>query len=410
VYAPDGTILETTQPGYGYYDEELGRPISRNETVLPFHGLSNWSKIVPGLYIGQGHDSIAPPGAGGVILWDDVAQVHRRLDTGNCSDINTHVDGQTVAISYMRAGEGAIIQRGTLADVYALERYTPTTTIPDPQEPPVPTFSNHLDVVQRERAKYGPTIGDTEAFLITNAVALDPAVKAEGWGLCKAPAGGHGVLMNGQNYRVDKLCHPQGFINDILGSSGTGAATAQWGPTADANGNPSNWAPAFGDVVTPPPPGTTHKYIGGGNDTGTCDVCGMSRFDPVHAIPESTVAHAYDGGEQDTGLCDVCQKPKMDALHGGIVTPPPPDGDQAAAIQKLRTDLMLTQMRLGEARADHQQLREDFDALREAVVTLSEKVEQGQTGLPKLRAKGELTLTFARKQQIDIPVVPVPEP
>jgi hypothetical protein len=77
-------------------------------------------------------------------------------------------------------------------------------------------------------------------------------VKVEGWGLTKAPPGGHGYVVNGQNYRVDKLCHPEGFINDILGSGGTGAFTPQWGPNPDPNGNPSNWAPAIGNVTPPP--------------------------------------------------------------------------------------------------------------------------------------------------------------
>lgn len=118
-------------------------------------------------------------------------------------------------------------------------------------------MTNHLDVVQRERAKYAATIGDAECFAITNAVAADPGVSADGWGLTKAPSGGHGYVVGGQNYRVDKLCHPSGFICDILGSSGSGAAVAAWNVNADPNGNAGNWAaPIAGFTITPsvPPP------------------------------------------------------------------------------------------------------------------------------------------------------------
>lgn len=113
-------------------------------------------------------------------------------------------------------------------------------------------FPTHLDVVQRERAKYGTSLDDITCFAVTNAVASDPAVRADGWGLTKAPAGGSGVVIAGQNYRTDKLCHPAGYINDILGST-PGPASPQWGPNADANGNPSNWAPAVTLTPTAPP-------------------------------------------------------------------------------------------------------------------------------------------------------------
>ena len=116
------------------------------------------------------------------------------------------------------------------------------------------SFANHLDIVQRERAKYPQSsLTEEQCFRVTNAVASDPAVKADGWGLTKAPAGGSGFVVNGQNYRLDKLCHPSGYINDIL-SDTPGAAGAQWGPNADSNGNPSNWAPAVAlDGPSQPP-------------------------------------------------------------------------------------------------------------------------------------------------------------
>jgi hypothetical protein len=100
---------------------------------------------------------------------------------------------------------------------------------------------------------------------------------------------------------------------------------------------------------TEPPTPTTHKYNGGGNDTGICDTCGKNRFDPIHAIPESKVTHVYDGGEQDTGLCDVCQRPKSDSIHVGVVIPPV---DESEAIKTLRKDLDQLRVELAAARKD----------------------------------------------------------
>ena len=99
----------------------------------------------------------------------------------------------------------------------------------------------------------------------------------------------------------------------------------------------------------PVPEPQTHMYIGGGNDTGTCDECGRSRFDPVHAIPESKIPHGYDGGEQDTGLCDICQKPVTDPIHTGV-EPPPGDCqqwiDEVVRLQNENNDLREEIMRL----------------------------------------------------------------
>lgn len=153
-----------------------------------------------------------------------------------------------------------VLTRAQLASLPDLSNERPDPVPAPPPVPPPPPpkpMTNHFDVVQRERAKYPATIGDAECFAITNAVAADPGVSADGWGLTKAPSGGHGYIVGGQNYRVDKLCHPQGFICDILGSSGSGAAVAAWNVNADPNGNAGNWAAAIpGFTITPsvPPP------------------------------------------------------------------------------------------------------------------------------------------------------------
>jgi hypothetical protein len=79
--------------------------------------------------------------------------------------------------------------------------------------------------------------------------------------------------------------------------------------------------------VTDPPAAETHRYDGGGNDTGKCDRCGQPRAAAVHAIPEAGRQHAYDGGEHDTGVCDICGQAGGAAIHGGGPPPvPPPAG------------------------------------------------------------------------------------
>lgn len=62
----------------------------------------------------------------------------------------------------------------------------------------------------------------------------------------------------------------------------------------------------------------THKYMGGGNDTGTCDVagCGRSRTDPVHRVPEGKVqGHTPWLGEDGKGECDLCGRAVDDPIH-----------------------------------------------------------------------------------------------
>ena len=149
----------------------------------------------------------------------------------------------------------------------------------------------------------------------------------------------------------------------IIGSSGA----VQWS-TAAASGDPlyanirARWIPVT-SVGAPDPDGpdatVTHQYNGGGNDTGLCDDCGLSRFDAVHKIPRSLLPHAYDGGEQDSGLCDVCQKAEPSPLHRDVVVPPvgvppvppiqpvPPVGDWQAAIAALERRIRVLEERPG---------------------------------------------------------------
>lgn len=78
----------------------------------------------------------------------------------------------------------------------------------------------------------------------------------------------------------------------------------------------------------PPAPSDTHRYVGGGNDTGTCDQCGQSRDAAVHAVPEGRVRHNYDGGEHDTGVCDVCGQTRAAAIHQAAPSEPTGDHEQ----------------------------------------------------------------------------------
>ena len=128
---------------------------------------------------------------------------------------------------------------------------------------------------------------------------------------------------------------------DALVSAGSADCVPTWhvlGPNTD----PARpWAappiPAE-DIPQPDPVDATHRYDGGGNDTGTCDVCGQPRADVVHATPASKVPHFYDGGEQDTGECDVCGKTSTDPIHRGVgpipvPVPVPPSTDPSTAAQ-----------------------------------------------------------------------------
>jgi hypothetical protein len=109
----------------------------------------------------------------------------------------------------------------------------------EPEEPKV--IPNHLDIVTSERSKFGSKIGDKESFTITNRVV--ERIASEGWGLCKAPSGGHGFVVDGQNYRVDKIVLKNtSVLVDILGSSGTGASTPVWNVNENDPNALTSWA------------------------------------------------------------------------------------------------------------------------------------------------------------------------
>lgn len=60
----------------------------------------------------------------------------------------------------------------------------------------------------------------------------------------------------------------------------------------------------------------THRYQGGGNDTGTCDQCGAARAAAVHQVPEGLVkGHTPWQGEDGIGPCDLCGREVGDDFH-----------------------------------------------------------------------------------------------
>jgi hypothetical protein len=103
-----------------------------------------------------------------------------------------------------------------------------------------------------------------------------------------------------------------------------------------------------------------HRYDGGGNDTGTCDICGKPRADPIHAIPESKVRHAYDGGEQDTGVCDICGNPPAHVLHQLEAPEEPGDGGQEGDLEEgpILEELLVL------LKAQHEELLDEIKGLR----------------------------------------------
>lgn len=90
-----------------------------------------------------------------------------------------------------------------------------------------------------------------------------------------------------------------------------------------------------GGPVTPPPPsGDTHRYVGGGNDTGTCDDCGKPKLDPVHAVPEGKVkGHTPWLGEDGKGDCDLCFQPVSAPIHQKDVPVDPPPVDPGGSVE-----------------------------------------------------------------------------
>jgi hypothetical protein len=83
---------------------------------------------VDGLLIGQGHD-------GGTVVWDGVAL--RLLESGDGRFVRANVDGDRVAVSFVKS-DGAVIVQTTLAELHALPVVTPPAPVPVPVPQPKP--------------------------------------------------------------------------------------------------------------------------------------------------------------------------------------------------------------------------------------------------------------------------------
>lgn len=132
---------------------------------------------------------------------------------------------------------------------------------------------------------------------------------------------------------------------------------------------PALWSDLDANVPTPPPADGTHRYIGGGNDTGTCDDCKRPKLDPVHHVPEGKVPHVPWLGEDGKGDCDLCFQPVLTfPIHILPVPPtdppptmppsepPPATTDTIGVLQAILASNMRQEDTL-------RQLREDLDAL-----------------------------------------------
>lgn len=127
LHISDGSI---GSQGWRYVEDNgtpAGRLVTGDETYGSTVGLSEWSAY-GGLQIGQGHD------VGGVCVWDGLRL--RMLEAGDCRFIRVQGDGQAVAVSFWKVGQGAVVYQTTLADLRGLP---PAPVAPIPPTPqPVP--------------------------------------------------------------------------------------------------------------------------------------------------------------------------------------------------------------------------------------------------------------------------------
>jgi hypothetical protein len=135
----------------------------------------------------------------------------------------------------------------------------------------------------------------------------------------------------------------------------------------------------------------THRYQGGGNDTGTCDVagCGKSRQEAVHAVPEGQVqGHEPWQGEDGIGPCDLCGREVGDAFHekadtgGGGGTG---GGELAGRVAQLEHGHRIQDEELNT-------LRHETAVFDTRQAEAAAKLEQAQTAIAALRSDlGQLT-------------------
>lgn len=137
VYTLDGQ-LHIIAPGpnvtsQGYRRNADGSIVGGDATYGPFHGLSEYSDLGDGLFIGQGDPQHGTPT--GVILWDGTH--NRLLQAGLATFIRVDRDGDAVAITFSTPS-GAVFLQTTMAELRALPVVPTTAPMPIPLPPPLP--------------------------------------------------------------------------------------------------------------------------------------------------------------------------------------------------------------------------------------------------------------------------------
>jgi len=260
VYDQAGHWRDALPAGYQFVND-AGVPVSRIDTYGPTHGLSEWVEV-DGLLIGQGHDSLFPNGRGGVHVWDGTS--HRQLDDGVCFFLKRRRIGDRVTVSWIKSGTGAVIWRGTLAELRALPRstYKPDVVVPPVVVPPVPPEPEPMPVYPDEEA-FVRDIAEVHPALLermqTSSHATDalrerlgendPAVRAgevatdalkgqlcrvivyglsqrnANWGLLRKDGGAGAVRADGVRHATDvAFWKPDGKVVDILSDYDVGWA------------------------------------------------------------------------------------------------------------------------------------------------------------------------------------------
>lgn len=156
-------------------------------------------------------------------------------------------------------------------------------------------------------------------------------------GLSTKNGGNHWTLTDGRKVAVDiitvkpttndKVVAGNFVLVDVLVSSGSADTRPGWSVLGENTDSSRPWAepplPAGTDPVDPPPAGDTHRYVGGGNDTGECDLCHKPKLDAVHRVAEGKTKHKPWLGEDNKGDCDLCFQPIEAAIHQSAPEPEP---------------------------------------------------------------------------------------
>lgn len=257
IWTPEGSLF-VVEPAPGapsqgvqYWDNG---PVYGHWTYNPFTDLARRLDVSEmyawtyrdGIAIGQGASKAA---GGGVVVQIDGKR--RLLDTGPCTFIEFHRNGDAVSVAYCKPAE-AVIVFATVADLAALPLY-PDADVPtepdkptkptEPTEPEVPHMEDKSAFVQSHPANAWlglPKNADVgrdatldrayNAFRFVCAVARDLGA---GWGVEKKPGGEIETIVDGVGYSGDIL-RTKAEGNDIVGDREGEGARSGWGTPGPA--------------------------------------------------------------------------------------------------------------------------------------------------------------------------------